>query len=226
VGQHIDVSIQEAVNHFLSIAPGEWEALKMNARRAGPGFFQARPDPPGPTTPRFHWPCKDGYVSFMYGGGSQQGMVASTKAMIEWMKKEEMAGFLADYDPSTFNGFTITQAERVEMDKIYINFFKTKTKQELYDVAIEKGIVLCPLNTIQDIVESPQLAARDFFIEVEHPELGEAITYPGYSVKLRDLSPRKAFRAPLIGEHNEKIYEQELGITKEELVMLRKTNVI
>jgi len=226
VGQHVDVSTQEAVTHLLSIGPGEWESTKINAMRAGPGLFHARPTPPGPTMPRFHWPCKDGYVSFILGGGVQRGLVNSTAVLLEMMNKEGMGGWLKDYDPNTFDGSTITQEERERMNEVFLAYFKTKTKQELFDAAIEKGIVLCTLNTTKDIVESPQLAAREYFIKVEHPELGDTITYPGVSVKSSEVPPQVTRRAPLIGEHNQEIYEKELGFSNEELIMLKQAGVI
>ncbi len=225
-GQCIDVSIQEAVIHLLSIGPTEWECTHVNARRAGPGLFHARPTPPGPTMPRFHWPCKDGYVSFMFGGGTQKGVVNSTKAILEMMDKEGLAGWLKGYDPRTFNGSTITQEERERINEVFINYFKTKTKKELFEAAVEKGIVLCPLNTIKDVVESPQLAAREYFIKVEHPELGESIAYPGFAVKLKGAPLQTMRRAPLIGEHNNDIYEKEMGISQERLTMLKQAGVI
>ena len=176
--------------------------------------------------PRFHWPCKDGYVSFILGGGVQRGLVNSTALLLEMMNKEGMGGWLKDYDPNTFDGSTITQEERERMNEVFLAYFKTKTKQELFDAAIEKGIVLCTLNTTKDIVESPQLAAREYFIKVEHPELGGTITYPGVSVKSSEVPPRVPRRAPLIGEHNQDIYEKELGFSNEELIMLKQAGVI
>lgn len=105
-------------------------------------------------------------------------------------------------------------------------FLLTKTKQELFEEAIERSIVLIPLNDARGVVESPQLAARGFWEKVEHPELGEAITYPGFPVKMGDIPYRVQRRAPLIGEHNEDIYERELSLSKEELVLLKTRGVI
>jgi len=52
-------------------------------------------------------------------------------------------------------------------------FLLTKTKQELFEECIEKSIILVPVNDARDVVHSPQLAAREFWAKVEHPELGE-----------------------------------------------------
>jgi crotonobetainyl-CoA:carnitine CoA-transferase CaiB-like acyl-CoA transferase len=37
---------------------------------------------------------------------------------------------------------------------------------------------------------------------------------------------QKGKRAPLIGEHNDEIYQKELGLSKDELFILKKENVI
>jgi crotonobetainyl-CoA:carnitine CoA-transferase CaiB-like acyl-CoA transferase len=93
-------------------------------------------------------------------------------------------------------------------------------------VALEKGILLAPLTTVKDVVDNPQFAARGFWEQVEHPELGAIITYPGYPIKLSDVPYRVQRRPPLIGEHNQEIYEKELGFSKEQLVILKKGDVI
>ena len=79
---------------------------------------------------------------------------------------------------------------------------------------------------MKDVAESPQLAARGFWQKVEHPELGECITYPGYPIKISENTYKVQRRAPLIGEHNQEIYEKELGFSKEQLVILKNNGVI
>ena len=100
------------------------------------------------------------------------------------------------------------------------------TKSELYEAAIKKDIILYPLATAGDIVESQQLKARGYWTEVEHPELNTAITYPGAFAKMSKTSCGISRRAPLIGEHNQEIYEGELGFSKEEMLSLKQAGVI
>jgi len=137
-----------------------------------------------------------------------------------------MAGPLKDYDWASFDLTKISQEEYNRIEDVFLNFFRTKTKQELYSEAIKKGIVCCPLNTSEDIVKSPQLEARGYFIKIDHPELGDTITYPGAPVKLSDSPWLVKRRPPLIGEHNEEIYVKELGFSKEELIILKGAKVI
>ncbi|MDP9238052.1 MAG: CoA transferase [Chloroflexota bacterium] len=52
--------------------------------------------------------------------------------------------------------------------------------------------------------------ARGFFVEVEHPELGRTITYPGAPYRFSETPWRIERRAPLLGEHTEEVLA-ELG---------------
>ena len=77
--------------------------------------------------------------------------------------------------------------------------------------------------TAADICGSMQLAAREFWAEVEHPELGTTITYPGAFTKASETPPRISRRAPLIGEHNPEVYE-ELAISGGEPLISKSQN--
>ena len=96
---------------------------------------------------------------------------------------------------------------------------------------MEKRILLFPVSTQEDILAHPQLEARGYFQELEHPELGITATYPGLFIKDRDrdeasqrLSIRR--RPPLIGEHNREIYQGELGMSDVEMAELEAGGVI
>jgi crotonobetainyl-CoA:carnitine CoA-transferase CaiB-like acyl-CoA transferase len=78
---------------------------------------------------------------------------------------------------------------------------------------------------MQDLLEDRGLAGRDFWKEIEHPELGTSLPYPRqfmYSSN-QDISTR--FRAPLIGEHNNEIYK-DIGLSGEDMVRLKEGGII
>jgi crotonobetainyl-CoA:carnitine CoA-transferase CaiB-like acyl-CoA transferase len=78
--------------------------------------------------------------------------------------------------------------------------------------------------TVQDLLEAPQLRARGFFQEIDHPAAGRQ-TYPGPPFRPETM-PWQAARAPLLGEHNDQVYCGELELSREELVILRASGVI
>ncbi len=133
---------------------------------------------------------------------------------------------MKDYPWQTIDAATICQEELTRLTDAICEFIKTKTKAELSRVALEKGILLAPITTVRDVAESPQLAERGFWQEVEHSELGATITYPGYPIKISETTYQVQRRAPLIGEHNQDIYERELGFSKEQVVLLKKNGIL
>src|SRR4029453_14491204 len=56
---------------------------------------------------------------------------------------------------------------------------RTKTKAELLAGALARGLLIAPGTPLDEGGASPQLAARDYWQRVEHPELGSAVSYPG-----------------------------------------------
>jgi crotonobetainyl-CoA:carnitine CoA-transferase CaiB-like acyl-CoA transferase len=83
-----------------------------------------------------------------------------------------------------------------------------------------------PISTLKGVLSNPQLKARGFFIEAEHPELRRSISYPGSPYKSSNSSTGRWKRAPLIGEDNVRIYQGELGLSDEELRRLSSLGVI
>jgi crotonobetainyl-CoA:carnitine CoA-transferase CaiB-like acyl-CoA transferase len=98
--------------------------------------------------------------------------------------------------------------------------------KELYEGAINRGMQLYPVSNCRALAESPQLKDRGFWEEIDHPELGTTITYPGAWVKMSEARCNIRRRAPLIGEHNQEIYKGELGLSDEELSILKQAGVI
>jgi len=105
-------------------------------------------------------------------------------------------------------------------------FFMAHTKAELMEGAIKYRIMLYPISTTADLLESPQLGYREFWTDIEHPELNDIIRYPGKWANNSETPPRVSRRAPLIGEHNEEIYVSELGLSSASLEELKNSGII
>jgi crotonobetainyl-CoA:carnitine CoA-transferase CaiB-like acyl-CoA transferase len=111
-----------------------------------------------------------------------------------------------------------------------INVLGQWTKQYRVDDLFQLGQLMrfpwAPIQSPNEILESPQLKARGFFTDLEHSELGSVISYPGmpYRFSSRYSMPRK--RAPLVGEDNEQVYEKEMGLRKEDTMRLSRLKAI
>jgi crotonobetainyl-CoA:carnitine CoA-transferase CaiB-like acyl-CoA transferase len=83
------------------------------------------------------------------------------------------------------------------------------------------GIVYAP----EEVFEDPHFKDRGFAVEVEHPELGRTLTYPGAPYKFSKTPWRISRRAPTLGEHNNELLG-ELGVTSDEQATLRDDGVV
>jgi benzylsuccinate CoA-transferase BbsE subunit len=231
-GQFVDVSLQESVLMSLETAMQHYDMKKEIRQRIG----REEPVVPGIGL----YPCKDGYV-FSY---VVAGFGAGWDEIIKWMDGEGMAGDLKDekwnevweiitnYKQLVALGTNPAKMMAMLEQFSYVSgllkaFLATKTKLQIFDEAAERRIMINPVQNAKDLVESPQLNALDFFSEVEHPELGVAIKYPGAPYyHISDTPWRISRRAPLLGEHNTEIYEKELGLTQEQLSILKNEGAI
>ncbi len=224
-GQHVDVSMQDAVELTLMNAVEIFELLKANLVGLGQFFVSVRPKG-DPLFTRTVVPCKDGYVTLMFGGGAFAGVTTSSRALVEWANTEGHCLELRDYDFDSYDAATLTQEQSDAMDAPVAAFLKTKTKAELYEQAVARGILMAPCATIEDVLQNVQLEARGYWEMVDHPELGDTVKYPGAPLRMEQTPWRIGRRAPLIGEHNREVYAEEMGLSMEELAVLAANGAI
>jgi crotonobetainyl-CoA:carnitine CoA-transferase CaiB-like acyl-CoA transferase len=216
-GQHVDVSMQESIVVTLWITLNLWNMTKVIQKREG----RQRRRYSIKENVFFH--CKDGYVAWELLLGH---LGNSTAALVEWMDAEGAAGELMEINWREVDFNKVTQEQWNKWEDSFAEFFLAHTKAELHHEALKRGILLMPVNNIEDIIESRHLKARDFWMNVEHPELGGSFTYPGASYKIRGVPLKKYRRAPLIGEHNQEIFHDEMGLSERELMTLKQDNII
>jgi crotonobetainyl-CoA:carnitine CoA-transferase CaiB-like acyl-CoA transferase len=218
-GQHVDVSITESAMWSCLTAHAAWDMNREILQRQG--AFRAY----GSYKIRFMYPCKDGHVVFLLLGGHIGAR--GQKALSQWMDQEGMSDeFLRNFDWDSFDASTYNDEMARKLEPFFERFFLTKTKDELFKAALKMQYLLAPVNTIQDLTASPHLAARDFWVDLDHPELDVRLTYPGAPFKSNRVSWRIDRRAPLIGEHNQEIYGRELGFSDSEIRALTGKGVI
>ncbi len=219
-GQHIDVSLQHSAAWFQANAIPTWELGGGILKRAGAFRVGMSKD----VGQRQVWHCQDGYVFFNVIGGRQGAKTLS--ALTEWMDSEGMAtDYLRNKDWDNFDMFTVAKDEMAHIQEPIGEFFKTHTRKELMDGAVPRKVSIGPLSSMGDLLEDVGLSARNFWVEIEHPELGASITYPRQFFQSSEKDCSTRFRAPLIGEHNDKVYES-IGISSQDLITLKQAGVI
>ena len=214
-GQHVDVSAQQAValatqSYILCAAVGAPQVRRVAGGIKHGGF-----------TLRFVFPARDGHVAIAFLFGSAIGPFA--RRLMEWVYEEGFCDAATrDKDWIRYGNLLLSGAEPLEefeRVKACIDACtRGRTKAELLAVALARGLLIAPVSTLDEVVASPQLAARDYWQGLEHPELGRTFLHPGPFARFAASPIRYRRRPPTVGEHNAEIYGNELGLDVDDLV--------
>ncbi len=228
-GQQVDASGQMSLAWTSGPeVQGLWAADKTIVKRSGGNWLRPRTSVGKEVTyitVPLIYACKDGGLKFF--PFVEEGILPSTKGLTQWVIEEGFAGeALKKVEWRTWNWQVVSQEQTDELIADFRRFFLSHTKSELWEGAQKRGIQLYPIFTPEDIVNFPQLQIRNYWEQVQHPNLGAALTYPGAFVRSADNCCQIRRPAPLIGEHNDDIYFGELGISKQELQIFKQAGVI
>ncbi|HEX7475885.1 MAG TPA: CoA transferase, partial [Dehalococcoidales bacterium] len=199
LGQHVDAPVQQACSVVTSAEiEGPYALFGRILSRHG----RARGSVTLKDGSIFYnpllWECKDGDIAFNLLLNPTS--VKANTALMEGLKRDGIdIKFLNTWQWDKQNWRDLSPDQANEVINIIGQFFKKHTKAELLEMAIQNRFQLGPCNDAEDVLKHPQLAARDYWREIEYPDLGTSFKYPGGAVKMSegDCGPRT--RAPRIG---------------------------
>jgi len=216
-GQYIDASVHSACALTTEGAIPIYLFTKQVVRRNTGRHHSVGPGP----SPRSQHLTKDGhYVNFGAGARLTSDRL---KVWADWMDSKGVDHDL--HDPKYLEPGAL-QEHQAHINELVEHFFANVTQEEAYHEGQERGFLIGAVRAPEDNLEDQHWGDREFFVEVEHPELSKSFTYPGASA----IFPRSPWqitrRAPLVGEHNDEVLCGELGLTRAELTVLAEGGVV
>ena len=206
-GQRVDVALVDSVISSLETGTQRYFASGKLPRRIGNRYASAYPYD--------SFKAKDG--SFVIGCGNDKLFNLLCTRVLH---REDLLT-----DPRFLNNALRCEnhaALKVEIEK----WSTTVTAEEAYDAINAAGVPASPINDLHQISHDPHIVEdRQMFIPVKHPVIGD-MRVNGNPVKLLDMMPEVVTCAPALGQHNEEIYGQLLGLDKEQLEALAEDHVI
>ena len=192
-GQHVDVSHLESLSSILGATMNGWLYNEKVSQRgdADPwslGTAARRGEDGTHWEPSGVWKARDGYV-LAYGRPS-----ADWTGAIREMSKD-----LPDLASPRFTTEEGRGEHAEELTRLFGRWVSEHTKEEVYRLAQRYGHAYGYVATARDLLESPQLRHRRFFVRVRHPVAG-SVTMPGAPFRM-SRTPFVTRRAPLLGEH-------------------------
>jgi len=114
---------------------------------------------------------------------------------------------------------------QTELDEYIAGWTSQHTDYEIMEVLQENGIAAIPTFNGRMVPQDPHCRERGILAEVEHPELGNRLVV-GPPWRLSDTPTRTPCAAPLIGEHNQYVLGELLGMPQDEITRLVEDEVV
>tara|TARA_B100001750_G_scaffold247907_1_gene275552 strand:- start:8654 stop:9871 length:1218 start_codon:yes stop_codon:yes gene_type:complete len=205
-GQEIDISLYEPLFRLLIPNIIQYDQLGLLASRIGSRFADA--------SPRGIFQSKD-----------NQWLALSANSQGTW---ENLAKAI---DPDTLikdprfttNKLRVEHSEELEI--IIQEWMTTKTSNEITQALESTGAVIFPVYTTPDILNDPHYINRGNISTIEHPILGP-IKMPSPVPHFSSTPGRIQFSGPTLGQHNQEVFHDYLGISLDELEKLNKAGII
>ena len=209
-GQHIDVSLQEAlITYYTDAHPAlAWMQMGENVTRVGTNSTLV--------IPLGAYPCLDGWIS--------AGMITPREwdTLAQWIYEVTGNEEILNDD---YRGGNQDRAPHIDIiTALFMDFTARFTAEELFHEGQKRNLVFIPVNEVSDLLTDPQLEADRFWAELDHPQVGP-LRYPLGIFYSEEVSPSQ-ISAPQLGADNQHIYCGELGYTREELAQLRANGII
>lgn len=214
-GQYVDSSIHEALS---CTTEGASVQAMYEGREVGRQTGRHASVTPGPPSQML---CADGhYVASVSAAFMETHRWNRLVAMLE---ERGIAGDLTD---PRYQDQAVRTTEGEHIREVLENFCKARTAEEVWRAGQAIGMYWGIVRAPHEMAEDPHHLAREFPVEVEHPELNKTFRYPGAPYKFTASPWAIRRRAPLIGEDNHEIYVKELGLKPEDLVTLFEAGII
>jgi benzylsuccinate CoA-transferase BbsF subunit len=208
-GQYVDVSVQACVSWIAQSAPDYWPAFKGILRRGGQSWMIPSQVSEEGLWRKTIWRCKDGYIcTYLLAGGAAAPRMNA--ALADWLREEEGI-VIKGWKEFSWDYFDLRRVSQEFIDRIEASlekFFLHHTATELFEEGQRRGVMIYPVSSVRDLLESPQLKARKFWTKVENPDQNGFIIYPGAWAKMSDVPIGIMRRAPHLGEHDEEVRKE------------------
>ena len=205
-GEHIDISLQEAVASTLEHVMVRYFNGRIIPRREGSLYWN---------NSFCILPCKNGHILLT--------PTQEWETLVEWLDSEDMAEDLTDEKWKSGN-YRMEHLDHIL--GVLKRWTKTHSVEELFETAQLMRFPWAPVASPKGVLRSPQLKARKFFDKARGKAGPRSKVSCRSPLQFDPQSLNLGKRAPAVGEDNLRIYHGELGISVHELERLSAMGVI
>ena len=206
-GAILDVAMQDSVIPTLCSALGAYYRFGKNPPRTG-NHHQARA-----VAPYNIYATGDGHVAIICIRDGHWRKLVQAMGRLELLEDERFTDQKA-------------RSSRMELtDSIVEEWTKSLPTSEVFRICQEHEVICAPVQTLEDVLQDPHLIERGALQELHHPLLGD-LMLPSTPLRFDDVDPPKVELPRALGEDNESIYGEFLGLSEDEVIELREQEAI
>ena len=206
-GQHIDVSSSDAISVLIGDVLMDYTVNgRVQTRRGNEDDFMS---------PHNCYRCRgeDSWVSIAVADDDEWDAFRSVLGHEDWLEDERFSYAWGRWQ------------NREELDRLVEEWTSGYTSYEVTEKLQQSGVAAIPSFNSEALWADPHLNGRDVWFEVDHPVIGKQ-TVVGPPWKLLSTPAGVCRHAPLLGEHNQYVFGELLGMTSEEIVELAEEKVL
>jgi benzylsuccinate CoA-transferase BbsF subunit len=200
-GQHIDLSQQEASLYALDAALLQQTINGEEAIRNGNRHPAA--------VPHGVYPCR----------GDDRWLAIAVFTDSEWRGFLEAVGRPVWGARPQFRTFLARKANEDELDRLVGEWTAGLDAHNAMRMLQEHGVPAGVVQDARDLTEDPQLRFRNHFIELGHPRMGD-FPFDSLPYRIDGNQPVPEHAAPLLGQDNQRIFQDLLGVSAQEYTAL------
>ena len=202
-GQHVDVSIQEAVASGLRDVVNNYTYTGAVRRRQ---------------------PNHSGDLNRLRATADGHMLPNPGLANFDWQVMVDFLGLPALSDDK-FRTPSARLANTEELGQILDGHFIRQNKYDMFHSSQQHRFIYGVIQSPQEVLNDPQYESRGYFVNVDHPTTGP-INYPGAPFNMEGTPWQVRLPAPQLGQHNSEVLGDRLGYSKADLARLRAEGAI
>lgn len=206
-GARVDISMQDCVFPTLSTALGSMMVAGEQPPRAG------NRHPGKALSPYNVYEAKDGHVAIIC---IREG---HWRKLCTAMNAPELA------DAPEFATFADRSANMDALDERVNEWSRTLTREEIFDITQRHGVICAPVKNLQEVLDDPHLAARGTLKPSPHAHFGELMQMHS-PLRYSDVEPRPLTPPPELGAATDKILQEFLELSDQDIARLRENEAI
>ncbi len=211
-GQRLTLAMQDAMLQYARLAFSDTMKTGKPSARAGEGVVT------GGNAPMGLFPCKPGgsndYVYIYVNRGNNR----------QWHRLLEVIGRADLIGDARYETAPDRFAHKAEINALLEPWTLERTKTEAMDIIGGAGVPCGAIYDTLELSENPDFEERGIFQWIDHPTRGK-VKMPAWPVKMSG-NDIKVEPAPLLGEHNEEILSDWLGMSPDEIAQLKAEGAV